>query len=117
MNADGSNVKWFQTAKDARLVRISSKIKENYLRYDLFRKQACPPPADYSKGYVWAIYPDYEIVTADADGSNIKQLTTTKGYDAEATVSPDGKKIILPRCETATSICIRWTKTAKTSSA
>ena len=54
----------------------------------------CPPPADFSKGYVWAIYPDYDIVTANPDGSNIKKLTETNGYDAEATISPDGKKII-----------------------
>lgn len=54
----------------------------------------CPPNPDYSKGYVWAIYPDYDIYIANADGKNIKKLTDTKGYDAEATVSPDGKKII-----------------------
>jgi Tol biopolymer transport system component len=54
----------------------------------------CPPNPDFSKGYVWAIYPSYDIFTANADGSNVKRLTDTEGYDAEATISPDGKKIV-----------------------
>ncbi|MFM8440428.1 MAG: TolB family protein [Acidobacteriota bacterium] len=54
----------------------------------------CPPNPDFSKGYVWAIYPSYDVFTADADGKNVKRLTTTQGYDAEATVSLDGKRIV-----------------------
>ena len=54
----------------------------------------CPPKPDYSKGYVWAIYPSYDIFTAKPDGSDLKQLTNTPGYDAEATISTDGKKIV-----------------------
>lgn len=56
--------------------------------------KACPPNADMSQGYVWAVYADYDLYTADANGKNIKQLTTTPGYDAEATVSPDGKRLV-----------------------
>ena len=47
----------------------------------------CPPKPDYSKGYVWAIYPSYDIFTANPDGSDIKQLTKEPGYDAEAIIS------------------------------
>jgi Tol biopolymer transport system component len=54
----------------------------------------CPPPPDYSKGYVWAVYPQYDIFTANADGSDLRRLTTTPGYDAEATISPTGDKIV-----------------------
>ncbi|HYX69494.1 MAG TPA: hypothetical protein VE825_10205, partial [Terriglobales bacterium] len=54
----------------------------------------CPPPPDWSKGYRWAIYPSYEIFTANPDGSEVKQLTHHWGYDAEATISTDGKKIV-----------------------
>ena len=54
----------------------------------------CPPKPDYSKGYVWAIYTSFDIFTANADGSDVRQLTTTNGYDAEATLSTDGKKIV-----------------------
>lgn len=54
----------------------------------------CPPRPDFSKGYVWALYPTYDIYVADANGKNPKKLTDTPGYDAEATVSPDGKHVI-----------------------
>jgi Tol biopolymer transport system component len=54
----------------------------------------CPPRPDFSKGYVWAVYSGYDIFTASPDGSNLKQLTHTPGYDAEATISLDGKKIV-----------------------
>jgi Tol biopolymer transport system component len=54
----------------------------------------CPPPPDYSRGYVWAVYPSYDIFTAREDGSDVKQLTKTAGYDAEATMSVDGKRIV-----------------------
>jgi Tol biopolymer transport system component len=39
------------------------------------------------------VYSGYDIFTANLDGSNLKQLTNTLGYDAEATISLDGKKI------------------------
>jgi Tol biopolymer transport system component len=55
----------------------------------------CPPAPDYRRtGYVWPIYPTYDIFTARADGSDLKRLTDTPGYDAEATVSTDGRKIV-----------------------
>jgi TolB protein len=55
--------------------------------------QACPAPPDMRQGYVWALY-DYDIFVADADGSSVRQLTNEKGYDAEATIYEDGKKIV-----------------------
>ncbi len=54
----------------------------------------CPTPPDRSRGYVWALYPSYDIFAADADGANPVQLTTEPGYDAEATFSPTGHRII-----------------------
>jgi len=54
----------------------------------------CPPKPDFSKGYVWALYESFDIFTADENGNIISQLTTTEGYDAEATVSPVGGKIV-----------------------
>ncbi len=54
----------------------------------------CPTPPDFSKGYVWPIYRTYHIYSADADGSNVKKLTNVQGYDAEATVSVDGKSVV-----------------------
>ena len=54
----------------------------------------CPPRPDFSRGYVWPIHPTFDIFTARADGSDLKQLTNTPGYDAEATVSADGRRIV-----------------------
>lgn len=58
---------------------------------------ACPPVPDrakYGNRYIWPLYNSYDIFMADLDGKIVKQLTTAKGYDAEATLSPDGKKMI-----------------------
>jgi Tol biopolymer transport system component len=54
----------------------------------------CLPPPDRSHGYVWKLYPEFEIYTALADGSDIQPLITGPGYDAEATVSPTGDRIV-----------------------
>lgn len=56
----------------------------------------CPPVPDKEKlkRYIWPIYPSYDIFKADIDGKHIKQLTKTPGYDAEATISPKGDKIV-----------------------
>ena len=54
----------------------------------------CPPPPDYSQGYVWAVYPEYDIYAAHPDGSGLRILSGSAGYDAEATVSPAGDRIV-----------------------
>jgi TolB protein len=53
---------------------------------------ACPPQPDYSNGYVWRL-DDYDIYTARPDGSDLRRLTRSPGYDAEGTLSPDGRTI------------------------
>jgi TolB protein len=50
----------------------------------------CPPPPDRSQGYVWPLYSGYDIVSVNLDGSDLVRLTDAHGYDAEATVGPDG---------------------------
>ena len=59
-----------------------------------FGGEACPPPPERTGGYVWPIYPSYDIVAADADGGNVRRLTDQDGYDAEGAVSPDGRHIV-----------------------
>ena len=54
----------------------------------------CPPDPDMSMGYVWALYEDFDIFLAEADGSNPERLTDAPGYDAEATLSRDGEWIV-----------------------
>lgn len=54
----------------------------------------CPPESSKEGKYLWAIYPKFDIFIGDEKGKGIKQLTNTTGYDAEATVSPLGDKIV-----------------------
>ncbi len=57
--------------------------------------RACPDPVMFEQGrYVWPIYDTYDIYVANADGSGTELLIGGPGYDAEATVSPDGRYII-----------------------
>jgi TolB protein len=55
---------------------------------------SCPPNPDFSLGYVWPVYETYDVFVSNADGSNLRQLTDTDGYDAEATFSPVGDRIV-----------------------
>lgn len=55
----------------------------------------CPEVPLRKEGrYVWPIYESYDIFVANLDGIITKQLTNSPGYDAEATVSPQGDKIV-----------------------
>jgi Tol biopolymer transport system component len=51
----------------------------------------CPPRPDFSRGYVWPIYAGYDIYRVNADGSGIRALTSSPGYDAEPTIRADGR--------------------------
>ena len=55
----------------------------------------CPATPDHIPGkYLWPIYKEYDIYVADMKGKVVAQLTNSPGYDAEATVSPKGDKIV-----------------------
>jgi len=57
--------------------------------------EACPEvPRRVDGKYVWPVYADFDIFLADMDGNITKQLTTEPGYDAEATIAPDGSKMV-----------------------
>ena len=57
----------------------------------------CPPTVDrakYGNRYIWPLYASYDIFIADTNGKNEQQITHREGYDAEATLSSDGQKMI-----------------------
>ncbi len=56
----------------------------------------CPKEPERKPGakYLWPVYDSYDIFVADLSGNIRTQLTNTKGYDAEATVSPKGDRIV-----------------------
>jgi TolB protein len=53
----------------------------------------CPPKPKRDGAYRWAL-DDYDLYAVRIDGQEMQRLTSTPGYDAEATVSPDGKTIV-----------------------
>lgn len=81
----------------------------------------CPEQTQLPGRYVWGIFPSYDIYVANADGTGEEVLIGGEGYDAEPTVSPDGKYILftstrdgdldLYRYEIATKEIIRLTDT------
>ncbi|MGV6831810.1 MAG: TolB family protein [bacterium] len=61
----------------------------------------CPDAPLRREGkYVWPIYESYDIFVADLEGNITGQLTTEAGYDAEATVSPKGDRIVFTSMRT-----------------
>ena len=95
MNVDGSNVKLISTGQGRTTCSYFFPNGKRIL-YSSTHLGAteCPPRPDFSKGYVWAVYPSFDIFTARPDGSDLKRLTSTPGYDAESTITRDGKKIV-----------------------
>ncbi|MEK6333886.1 MAG: hypothetical protein AABM67_02995 [Acidobacteriota bacterium] len=94
MNIDGSDVKMISTGEGRTTCSyfFPGDKKILYSSTHLGAKQ-CPPRPDFSQGYVWAVYETFDIFTANPDGSNLKQLTTAPGYDAETTISRQGKLV------------------------
>jgi Tol biopolymer transport system component len=91
MNLDGGDVRLVSTGKgqttcayfflgDQRILYSST----HHINPD------CPPPRPREKRFIWPLSP-YEIFTAKRDDSDLRQLTFTGSYNAEATVSRDGK--------------------------
>lgn len=94
MNVDGSNVRMISNGQGRTTCAYFLPNGKRALFSSTHAGGAdCPPRPDFSQGYVWAIYPTYDIFTARSDGSDLKQLTTTGGYDAETTISRQGKLV------------------------
>jgi TolB protein len=51
------------------------------------------PAKPQRPGYWWSLHPEYDVFVADLEG-NSRPLLTGEGYDAEATVSPTGERIV-----------------------
>jgi len=94
MNIDGSDVRLVSTGEGRTTCAyfFPNGKRILYSSTHLGAKQ-CPPRPDFSKGYVWAVYDTFDIFTAKPDGSDLQQLTNTPGYDAETTISRNGKLV------------------------
>jgi len=95
MNVDGSDVRLVSTGKGRTTCAYFLKDGEHIIFSSTHADaDSCPPRPDFSRGYVWGVYPSYDIYIAKDDGSELRPLTAAPGYDAEATISPDGKKVV-----------------------
>jgi TolB protein len=94
MEADGSDVRLVSTGLGR--TTCSYFLPGNRILYASTHEgdEACPPEPDFSQGYVWALYPSYDIYVANRDGTDLRPLTRTPGYDAEATLNTQGDRIV-----------------------
>jgi Tol biopolymer transport system component len=95
MGADGSDPRLVSTGKgrttcayflpgDRRILFSSTHLGGD----------APPPEPDRSRGYVWPVYHTYDVFAVGLDGSGLARMVDAPGYDAEATVSPRGDRIV-----------------------
>ena len=95
MNADGTNQHMVSTGKGVTTCAYFLPDSKHFVYASTHEAgDACPAPADRSKGYVWAVYPGFDIYVADETGKIEKKLTNAPGYDAEATVNWKKNQII-----------------------
>ena len=94
MNLDGTNLRMVSTGDGRTTCGYFSPEGESivYASTHLGGVE-CPPPPSFEFGYVWAVFDSYDIFRASADGTGLTQLTDVPGYDAEATVGPDGQVV------------------------
>src|ERR1700730_6227027 len=83
MNADGSDQHMVSNGKGRTTCGYFLADNQNILYGSTHEAaDACLPSADRSKGYLWAVYPGYDIFLATLDGKIVKKMTDAPGYDA-----------------------------------
>ncbi|MGB7930898.1 MAG: hypothetical protein WCH04_01500 [Gammaproteobacteria bacterium] len=95
MDADGGNVRQVSTGRGVTTCSFIAPDNRSIIYASTHRRQdQCPPKPDYSQGYVWPLYREYDIFRAGPEGEDPVALTTTDGYDAEDVFSPQGDRIV-----------------------
>jgi TolB protein len=95
MNADGSGVRMVSTGKGVTTCGYFLADGKHIIYASTHEAgESCPARPDRSRGYVWAVYPSFDIYLATDTGKILKKLTDAPGYDAEATVNWKTKKIV-----------------------
>jgi TolB protein len=95
MNADGSEQHLVSTGKGRTTCGYFLPDNKHIIYASThLAGDACPKDPDRSKGYVWGVFPEYDIFLATDDGKIEKRLTDTPGYDAEGTINFKSGQIV-----------------------
>ena len=91
MNVDGSDVKPISNGEGKTTCSYFTPDNKSIVYASTHKASAtCPPKPDMSRGYVWSLFTGFDIFRTDLNGKNVKQLTSSARYDAEATIRKDG---------------------------
>jgi len=92
INLDGSDMKMLSNGEGKTTCAYFTPDGKSIIYASTFKADPkCPPKPDMSKGYVWALYPGFDLIKANLDGSNPRVIAPASRYDAEATIRGDGK--------------------------
>lgn len=98
MNTDGSNVTLISPVNGrttcSYVLNDGQVIYSSTMSQDGSRSSACPPAPDYTAGYLWPIYHHMQIYVGQRGGLVNNHLVPSNFYDAESTLSPDGKQFV-----------------------
>ena len=95
MDADGKNVRLVSTGQGRTTCSFISPTQPRIIYSSTHAElKTCPPPPDYSQGYVWGLQPELDIYAAGPEGQNPTPLAPHPGYDAEGVYSPQGDRIL-----------------------
>jgi TolB protein len=94
MDLDGSNVGRISTGQGRTTCSYFIPGRDEILFSSTHQVDPmCPTPPDRTRGYLWGLF-DYDVFVRDLRTGELRRLTDTPGYDAEATLSPDGSTIV-----------------------
>ena len=94
MNLDGSNVRRVSTGLGGTTCGYFFPGSRRLLFSSThFVSAHCPPKLPRTKHYRWAL-DNYDIFSMNVAGTDLQRLTSAPGYDAEATIAPNGKTVV-----------------------
>jgi Tol biopolymer transport system component len=98
MNEDGSDQRLVSTGRGRATCSYFLPDGKTFLYASTHERTGEPPapPQGYGKGgrYDWSFDKAFDIYVADLSGTIVSTLVRSPGYDAEATVSPRGDRIV-----------------------
>ncbi len=95
MHTDGSEKKLLSTGLGKTTCAYYFPDNQTYIYASTHGADSlCPPAPDYSQGYVWPVYSSFDLYVNSPLMEKPASLSPSPGYDAEATISPRGDKIV-----------------------